>query len=329
MYCYNPVTDRNMSEGNNTAGNIKADRNWNTDGNRNTVGNDSTDGNKNTDGNDSTVGYNRNAVENDSTDGNENTYDGNRNTVGNDSTVGDGNTVGDHNKASRGYVPIPDQRDNFQNPSLHPYPEFPFTTVQGDYPQPEDGLEVEEDEEEDESWEELVEEMETKRPHYPRALPLPPTQDPEGNKMLTVVDVSGVHHLPLVECQCAVQVKARDLHLVEIGLLPASFQDFRTAFTLKVLEDHRLENLECKTSSYQYYQKLRRMTCSAFPQVVPNRYRELRRVSRQYRNLKLWEVFGFGHTDEEPTKGSLALFCPACPQPEINLPEGWEQTEDK
>lgn len=26
-----------------------------------------------------------------------------------------------------------------------------------------------------------------------------------------------------------------------------------------------------------------------------------------------------------PRQGSLALFCPACPQPEINLPENWKE----
>ena len=33
---------------------------------------------------------------------------------------------------------------------------------------------------------------------------------------------------------------------------------------------------------------------------------------------------GFGHDDgKSPGNGDLALFCPACPQPGINLPETW------
>ena len=34
---------------------------------------------------------------------------------------------------------------------------------------------------------------------------------------------------------------------------------------------------------------------------------------------------GLGHeTDKNPQPGALAIFCPACPQPGINLPQGWE-----
>lgn len=48
-------------------------------------------------------------------------------------------------------------------------------------------------------------------------------------------------------------------------------------------------------------------------------------VSRQWRDLKIRKQFGFGHNqDIQPTNGSLALFCPACPQPGINLPESWK-----
>lgn len=55
-----------------------------------------------------------------------------------------------------------------------------------------------------------------------------------------------------------------------------------------------------------------------------NRYRELLRVSRQWRNLKEWKWFGFGHRKEIPGPAEMALFCPACPQPGINLPETWK-----
>ena len=34
---------------------------------------------------------------------------------------------------------------------------------------------------------------------------------------------------------------------------------------------------------------------------------------------------GLGHeTEKDPQPGALAIFCPACPQPDINLPQGWE-----
>ena len=50
-----------------------------------------------------------------------------------------------------------------------------------------------------------------------------------------------------------------------------------------------------------------------------DRYRELMRVARQWRQLKTMKWHGFGHRSEDPSTGELALFCPACPQPGINV----------
>ncbi|KAF8952574.1 hypothetical protein BDZ97DRAFT_1768347, partial [Flammula alnicola] len=58
-----------------------------------------------------------------------------------------------------------------------------------------------------------------------------------------------------------------------------------------------------------------------------DRKRELARAERQWRNLKEWKWFGFGHTDAIPGDTDLALFCPTCPQPGVNLPDNWEDDE--
>ncbi|KAG1884389.1 hypothetical protein F4604DRAFT_1677024 [Suillus subluteus] len=79
------------------------------------------------------------------------------------------------------------------------------------------------------------------------------------------------------------------------------------------------DNLKCGTSAMNYYSKLRRITSSVFPHLVPDRYRELMRVVRQWQQLKLLKLNGFGHKWREPKDGELALFCPACPQPGINV----------
>jgi hypothetical protein len=50
-----------------------------------------------------------------------------------------------------------------------------------------------------------------------------------------------------------------------------------------------------------------------------DRYRELMRVARQWRQLKTMKWHGFGHRSDDPSTGELALFCPACPQPGINV----------
>lgn len=49
------------------------------------------------------------------------------------------------------------------------------------------------------------------------------------------------------------------------------------------------------------------------------------RVGRQWRQLKLLKWNGFGHESRQPNLGELALFCPACPQPGVNIPQPAER----
>jgi hypothetical protein len=54
------------------------------------------------------------------------------------------------------------------------------------------------------------------------------------------------------------------------------------------------------------------------------------RVYRQWNDLQLRMQFGFGHdTNVKPENGQLALFCPACPQPGINLPDNWNERPEQ
>ncbi|KAI6120115.1 hypothetical protein EDD16DRAFT_1519066 [Pisolithus croceorrhizus] len=93
-----------------------------------------------------------------------------------------------------------------------------------------------------------------------------------------------------------------------------------------VPDDHYA--LECKTSAMSFYQKLKRFTNNAFPE--RDRYRELMRVSWLWRDLKHRKWFGFGHdAGKDPGDGGLALFCPACPQPGLNLPADWKVQYDR
>ncbi len=118
----------------------------------------------------------------------------------------------------------------------------------------------------------------------------PGRDDCLGNRFVTVIDKSGIHHLPVVKCLCP-NAPEEHLQYLELGLFPSSYQIIKTVFTFGRAPpaDFRLSNLECKTTAYQYYSKLRRLTCPAFPKMVLNRYTELRRLSRQYRNLKTME----------------------------------------
>jgi hypothetical protein len=147
-----------------------------------------------------------------------------------------------------------------------------------------------------------------------------PSKDELEIEHLLLVDASGLISLPAIWCSCEAADRKPDEDLLDLQLFPVSYTKIKTVFTFRCLDDYRLSNLECKTTAYQYYQKLRRLTNPALPQSVPNRYNEFRRATRQWRNLKLRKWFGFGHQLLPPMKGTMALFCAACPQPGVNLP---------
>lgn len=151
-----------------------------------------------------------------------------------------------------------------------------------------------------------------------------PRHDGLRNNYTRVIHTNGIHQIGLVTCDC---LGSNNVHadLVYLKLIPASFTTYRTIFTTNVLDDFRLSNLECKASAYQYFQKLRRLTAPSAPATASNFYQELLRMSRLWRWLKKKKWAGHGHisaSGEEPSP-VLANFCPACPQPGINLPENW------
>ncbi|KAG0703425.1 hypothetical protein DFH29DRAFT_874531 [Suillus ampliporus] len=156
----------------------------------------------------------------------------------------------------------------------------------------------------------------------------PPTETVHGSTIstkLTIVHSTGVFLHNIVWCSCPGGNCHQHLQLLKAGLFPASTTRPQTAFTFDVLNHFLIDALECKTSASSFFEKIRRMTNNCFPDTVPNRYRELMRVSRLWRDLMNRKWFGFAHDDrQKPDKGDLAWFCPACPQPGINLPADWQ-----
>jgi CxC2 like cysteine cluster associated with KDZ transposases len=165
-----------------------------------------------------------------------------------------------------------------------------------------------------------------------------------GVKVLVIVHCNAVHRIPVRWCRCPGH-SSYDIQALDAGLFPASYKRLKTLFTFHVLDDFLAENQECKTSAYHYFEKLRRFTSSSFPHTVPvrasrhckafvltvlqDRYRELIRLTRQWRDLKRLKWNGFAHSPRTPLPGELAVRCPACPQPGINLPTDWKDQENQ
>ncbi|KDQ52095.1 hypothetical protein JAAARDRAFT_139298, partial [Jaapia argillacea MUCL 33604] len=148
-------------------------------------------------------------------------------------------------------------------------------------------------------------------------------------RTMTIVDVSGVHEITVNFCACGDRA-SDSVQLLDMGLYLASVVRPRTAFTFQVLDDFTRHNLECKTNTHKYYETIRRATRPAFPWTVPDRHREMMRCVRQWQHLKTlkWSGFGYGEF-HEPRPGELGLFCPACPQVGVNLPDGWEKDAER
>ncbi|KAI6045492.1 hypothetical protein EDC04DRAFT_2888944 [Pisolithus marmoratus] len=159
----------------------------------------------------------------------------------------------------------------------------------------------------------------------------PPNHRKSSRFHMTIVHTQGILSHEVSVCNCPGS-NPSDWHLdlLRQRLFPASISKPKTAFTFDVLDHFLIDALECKTSAMSFYQKLKRFTDNAFPESIPDRYRELMRVSWLWRDLKHRKWFGFGHhTEQDPGDRGLSLFCPACPQPGLNLPADWKVQYDR
>jgi CxC2 like cysteine cluster associated with KDZ transposases len=96
----------------------------------------------------------------------------------------------------------------------------------------------------------------------------PPGRFFEGGRVMTVVHTNGIHYVPFHFCSCD-NHKPEDQQLLHFRFYPSTFKHPRTVFTFGLLQDYSMEILECFTSTYHYYAKLRRITNHSFPRSVP------------------------------------------------------------
>jgi len=129
---------------------------------------------------------------------------------------------------------------------------------------PLDDPEVDDSEDEDE-WDSDGEDEYFADPQVrgPSALP-----DLQGLDVMTVVDISGIHKIRVRPCTC-IGCLPLDIQLIRMGFFPTSFKMIKTIITFKILEDQRLDNLECKTPMLKYWNKLKRKTSAHQWPTVP------------------------------------------------------------
>ncbi|KAH9899376.1 hypothetical protein C8Q73DRAFT_638342, partial [Cubamyces lactineus] len=91
------------------------------------------------------------------------------------------------------------------------------------------------------------------------------------------------------------------------------------------------QSLQGKISMFDYYQSLLRLTDNTGTIHLQDRYKVFMRIVSQWRFLKRLKRAGRGHCPggvKATTAGELAVVCPACPRPGVNLPTGWDRAPE-
>ncbi|RDX48568.1 hypothetical protein OH76DRAFT_1456274 [Lentinus brumalis] len=141
-----------------------------------------------------------------------------------------------------------------------------------------------------------------------------------------VLDVHGIHEVGLDFCGCP-GAQRHTTQLLRVRWFPATSVDPRTAATFAMLEHFHLLSMQSKLSGWEFYTCLARRTDNTGTEEIKDRYPAFMQMVRQWRHLKLLKRSGRGHDPDgvaATRPGSCAVECPACPQPEKNLPQGWE-----
>ncbi|KAI0323717.1 hypothetical protein GY45DRAFT_1264149, partial [Cubamyces sp. BRFM 1775] len=149
-----------------------------------------------------------------------------------------------------------------------------------------------------------------------------------GPRKMTVVHEHGIHAAAIAFCHCQDDTTGalvpEPLQLIKFGLFPGSWQQPLTAYTINGLRDYHLLSLQSPITALDYITYLRRVTDNVQSDEAKDRYRELNTAMREFTFLRSARRAG-----QEPAPilaaGSLAVSCPACPQPHMNMTEGWNE----
>ncbi|KAH8089855.1 hypothetical protein BXZ70DRAFT_909950 [Cristinia sonorae] len=159
-----------------------------------------------------------------------------------------------------------------------------------------------------------------------------PMASPCNNRLLTVVDVSGIHEVTVNYCQCIDALGQSQDHwmqLLRTGWYPATTERPQTAFTFQALDLYLELNWQAKTNLHDFYKTLERLTDKTGVTSEYYRYRQMGLAVRQWRHLHALKRAGRAHDPlgvANTSPGELALECAACPHPGRNIPQGWEQS---
>ncbi|KAJ7926131.1 hypothetical protein B0H13DRAFT_1599892 [Mycena leptocephala] len=143
-----------------------------------------------------------------------------------------------------------------------------------------------------------------------------------------VLDLNGIQEVNVDLCGCekAALHGSAYTQLLRRGWYPATDHAPKTAATFALLDFFHAQTLQAKTTMYNFYVTLEKLTDNTGVK-PPNRYSEFLRMARQYRHLLMLKRAGRAHDPSGvygTQPGECAVLCPACPRPGVNLPDDWD-----
>jgi len=145
---------------------------------------------------------------------------------------------------------------------------------------------------------------------------------------MAVLHTNGTHEVAFQYCGCSRAVP-QHIQLLRHRFYPASQLVVRTCASFELLKLLHKFALMTKASTYDFYQALKKLTRNDSIETPKSKYRSLFRMVIQWRHLQLLKWAGRAHDPagvDATQPGQLAVCCPSCPYPGINLPDGWEDT---
>ncbi|KAF9513214.1 hypothetical protein BS47DRAFT_1296509, partial [Hydnum rufescens UP504] len=144
--------------------------------------------------------------------------------------------------------------------------------------------------------------------------------------LLTIIHTNGIHRVVIIFCGCGAAIHPQH-QLLRRGWYPATIHQPSTCVTFIVLNHFHLQTLQSKLSAMHFVTAIERETDNMGLVSVKDRYISFLQMIHEWRHLMMLKRAGHGH-DGSGVKGTrageLAILCPACPHPGINMPSDWE-----